>query len=299
MSEQFHPPVQLLQLRPGCMILYSMNFNAYTGRRVPRNPLLPEIDYNHKYTGLLNWKSISKLRFCINLLVEQSIWKEQYNPTTHRFYKFKINFITLTLSSPQKGVSDRVIKNKMLEPFLRNMRNVYKLRSYVWRAERQENGNIHFHVTCDIFIPYDSIRDAWNLQLGKFHFITDFKKSNKSEFPNSTDVHAVHSIRDLAAYLSKYMSKIASLEDVIEGKVWDCSKNLKVKDKPTFEVTEADYRWIDDLFKKHKKAFHETEYCTIIRFSDPQVKQFVPRSYLAEYDNWLTEIRTGEKSSLN
>ncbi len=294
MSTKFHPPVQLLQLRPGCMILYKMSFIAYTGGYVSRNPLLPDLEVNKKYTGVLTWKSISKLRFSINLLVAQSIWKEVYSPNTHRFYKFKINFITLTLSAAQGPVPDRSIKNKMLEPFLRNMRNVYKLRSYVWRAERQKNGNIHFHITCDIFIPYDSIRDAWNLQLGKYHFIKDFKNANNSEFPNSTDVHAVHSIKDLAAYLTKYMSKIENMKDVIEGKVWDCSRNLKVKSKPTFEITMDDFDWINDLYDQYSKSFHETEHCTIIRLNDPKIRSFVPRSYLAEYEKWLVGVRTFE-----
>lgn len=293
----FHPPVQLLQYRPGCLIIFSMSFDRYIGNNPGRNHLLPPVEINKKYTGILNWKSISKLRFSINLLVAQSVWKEVFNPTSGRWYKFKINFITLTLSAPQKNVSDRIIKSRMLEPFIRNMRNVYQLGSYVWRAERQKNGNIHFHITCDTFISYDKIRDAWNYQQSKYHFIDDFRNKNKTEFPNSTDVHAVHTIKELAAYLTKYMSKAESMQDVIEGKVWDCSKNLKVKGKPTFEITAADYDWINDMFEINENAFTQTEFCTIIRLSDKKLTAVIPEYYNTEYNSWLSVVRSNARKA--
>jgi hypothetical protein len=268
-----------------------MPFSRYIGAKIPRNPLLPPITRNKTYCGFMNWKSVSKLRFAINLLVAQAELKEVYNPSTHRYYKFKINFITLTLSAPQLNVSDRTIKSKMLEPFLRNLRNVYKLKSYVWRAERQKNGNLHFHITTDTYIDYAAIRDAWNHQQAKFHFIEMFRNKNKTAYPNSTDVHAVKTIRDIARYLSKYMAKAEKDGEKVEGKLWDCSKNLKPANKPTYELTASVYGLIGKLKKEFPQSFVETDHCTIINYTDHKIFDALPRLMKEDYLKWLYNVR--------
>ncbi|MCK5603123.1 hypothetical protein KAR91_14665 [Candidatus Pacearchaeota archaeon] len=238
----------------------------------------------------MNNKSRSKLRFAINLLLAQAKTKQVQNPATGKFYKFKINFITLTLSAPQKTVSDRIVKSKILEPWLKNMRNVQGLRSYVWRAERQKNGNIHFHITSDTFIQYNAIRDAWNLHLGKFHFITDFQEKNKSIFPNSTDVHSVRNVKDLASYLVKYMVKDEKGLDSIQGKVWDCSKNLKLKDRVCFEMDCKDFELIDYLVKKFPDNLRENDNCSLFQMSDSEMQAYLPKEYYTQYLAWIEKV---------
>ena len=56
-----------------------------------------------------------------------------------------MKFITLTLSDVQAHTDDS-IKEHMLQPFLYWLQRYYNC-SYVWKAETQINGNIHFHIT--------------------------------------------------------------------------------------------------------------------------------------------------------
>lgn len=288
--QNYIPPIPVIQLRPGCLLFYDQSFYSYSGQRNPHLKI-NEDAFDHKlYTGKMNDKSKSRLRFAINLLVAQAKWKEVQNPTTKKFYRFKINFITLTLSARQKDLSDKLIKSKMLFPWIRNMRNVYHLRSYVWRAERQKNGNIHFHFSTDTYIPYDAIRDAWNYQQSKFHFITDFRNRNKSEFPNSTDVHAVYNIRNLASYLVKYMVKDEKGLDSIEGKVWDCSKNLKLKDRVVFEMTEQDFSMLNRISNDSNFKVISNDNCALIPMSNAQMSKVVPGEYWRKYNQWLQSV---------
>ncbi len=238
----------------------------------------------------MNEKVKSKIRFSVNLLVAQAKWKEVENPTTKSLYRFKINFITLTLSAPQKNVSDRIIKSKMLEPWIRNMRNVHGLRSYVWRAERQKNGNIHFHFSTDTYLPYDAVRDVWNHQQAKFHFITDFQHKNHSQFPNSTDVHSVANIKNLAAYLVKYMMKDEKGLDTIEGKVWDCSQNLKLRDRVTYEMSVQDFALMRKLVEKFPDRAINTDHCSIFQLSEKEMQTYLPANYFDDYKKWLLEV---------
>ena len=78
-----------------------------------------------------------------------------------RCFTFKMAFITLSLSSTQIH-SDNEIKEKCLNQFLIEIRKRYRVKNYIWRAEKQKNGNIHFHVVIDKFIAWSELRDRWN-----------------------------------------------------------------------------------------------------------------------------------------
>jgi hypothetical protein len=279
-----------MQLRPGAIYLYDQFFRNNSGNRKIRSLAFSNDPVQKMYTGKLNQKSISKLRFAINLLIAQAKWKEVENPTTKKMYRFKINFITLTLSAAQKSVTDMKIKKLMLWPFIRNMRNVYKLRSYVWRAERQKNGNIHFHFATDTYIDYAAIRDAWNFQQGKFHFIREFQQRNKTEFPNSTDVKAVRNIKNLAAYLVKYMTKKNSGIDTIEGKVWDCSKNLKTTERVCFEMGLAEFDLVSTLLKDPQVKSFSSDNCQILTFPIAEMNRLLPNKKMKAYSKWIAYI---------
>ena len=279
-----------MQIRPGGLILYDQHAPRFSSRQEP--DIIPEASAGTQrlYSGKLSEFARGNLKFAINLLIEQAKWKTMINPTTKNEYRFKVNFITLTLSAPQGNVSDKEIKSQMLGPWLRIMRDTFKLRSYVWRAERQKNGNIHFHFVTDTFILYSDIRDNWNHQQAKFHFINDFRNRNNSEFPNSTDVHSVINIRNLAAYIVKYMSKDERGLDSIEGKVWDCSSNLKTKERCAFEMSGADFSMIDKLHNKFPERFLKSDRCTVVRLSNSEMFGILPPQYVKSYRAWIQNI---------
>jgi len=131
-------------------------------------------------------------------LFSKDVWG--YGKDEKKRFKFKIAFITLTLSSEQKHTDD-YIKQHMLEPFLKWAFREGKDKHYVWKAETQRNGNIHFHITFNGFIHYMKIRQKWNHLQWKHGYISE------QADPNSTDVHSVKHTGGFIGYMSKYMSK--------------------------------------------------------------------------------------------
>lgn len=130
---------------------------------------------------------------------------------------FKISFVTLTLSSSQLH-SDNDIKKHCLLPFLDWCKKVYNTKRFIWKAERQKNGNIHFHLLFDKFVPYQHIREKWNKHQNSLLYIDNYINNSSVSLPyaslgaaykqiNSTDVHSVRKISDLHRYLSKYFLK--------------------------------------------------------------------------------------------
>lgn len=176
--------------------------------------------------GTLSRISASKLRYSINLLTAIAKPKRVYCKTSSKNAIFKVNFITLTLSSKQVH-SDNFIKRYMLHGWLKEMKRRIQLVNYVWKAEAQQNGNIHFHITTDKYIDYSVIRDAWNLVQSRYGYISSFLAVNGHDNPNSTDVHSVKNIDNLAGYLVKYMCKDTAERRKITGSLWGCSDTLK------------------------------------------------------------------------
>lgn len=130
---------------------------------------------------------------------------------------FKLNFITLTLASCQMH-ADNVIKQKCLIPFIDYIKKVWHVKRFVWKAERQRNGNIHFHLLVDKYIPYQVIKEKWNKYQNYLGYIDRYIANSKNNTAydtlqaayagvNSTDIHSVRKITDLHKYLCKYMLK--------------------------------------------------------------------------------------------
>jgi hypothetical protein len=123
--------------------------------------------------------------------------------------KYKLTFITLTLPSSQvndltfemarelqrktliktggiqfgsKGLMnyvDDLIKRNCLNQFLTELREKHNLKLYIWRAEAQKNGNLHFHIVTDIAIHYKTVRDIWNRIVNKLGYVDEYRKEHE------------------------------------------------------------------------------------------------------------------------
>ena len=123
---------------------------------------------------------------------------------THNFY-FRLAFITLTLPSRQSH-SDDYIKEHMLQSFLYWLTRYYNC-LYVWKAEAQLNGNIHFHITIDSFVPWKSIRAKWNKILSKHNYCKVLQDGSNDHGDAATQIKAVCNekkcVNDIGGYMSK------------------------------------------------------------------------------------------------
>lgn len=104
--------------------------------------------------------------------------------------------ITLTIPVKQEH-SDREIYRACLMPWIQMMRRDYGVEQYVWRAEAQENGNLHYHLIVDRYIPKRSITLSWNQCLDNLDYRTRYFIQTGSAVPPSTEVHALkEKVRD-------------------------------------------------------------------------------------------------------
>lgn len=184
-------------------------------------------------------KSARKLKVKINgllYMVDKSILLSGAN-------RHKVVFITLTLPSKQMH-TDTELKSKCLNQLLTELRAKYGRLLYVWKAERQKNGNLHFHVLLNRYIPARELRERWNRILSKLGYIDVFESKHGHRDPNSTDVHSLYKdkrtgkrVVSVVSYMAKYMSKEG---DEIEGRYWYASSELSSVDKVCLSVPTLD-----------------------------------------------------------
>jgi hypothetical protein len=106
-------------------------------------------------------------------------------------------FVTLTLPCAQYH-RDNDIKEVCLKPFLewleqsseecykrgvlRGQQKGFGVKGFFWRAEPQKNRNIHFHVLIDRYVPWERIRQKWNMCLDKLGYVYAFSNMRKNYF---------------------------------------------------------------------------------------------------------------------
>lgn len=103
--------------------------------------------------------------------------------------------------------SDEEIKQICLKNFIDRLARSHGLQHYIWRAEAQANGNIHFHLTTDVYVHYKEVRRVWNESVELLGYVSEYERIWHHRDPNSTDIHSVKHVKKLVYYLSKYMAK--------------------------------------------------------------------------------------------
>lgn len=134
-----------------------------------------------------------------------------------RRQKVVISFVTLTLSSTQQH-TDNEIKRDILQPFIADLKRNAGLKYYIWVAETQANGNIHFHIITPTYIDKEFLTITWNKHQNNLGYITRSKYKN----PPSTNIKGVKNTGKAIAYITKYVSKGNKERRKITGRLWGC-----------------------------------------------------------------------------
>ena len=247
--------IPCVSVHPGRICLY--NRVEYVSVKPRKNKADHLINADKHYHGKVSYQTRKKVSRGVEYLLFMA--NDKYLPeTAHgKSYKFKIAFVTLTLPSAQIH-SDNQIKSECLNQLIVEIRQKYHVKNYIWRAEKQKNGNIHFHILVDKFIPWSELRDRWNRIINKLGYVDryrnemrkfhsdgfkareellkawDYKsqvkayqkgKANDWNSPNSTDIHSLYKINKVAQYITKYCTKDEET-NTVEGRIWGSNYSL-------------------------------------------------------------------------
>lgn len=210
--------------------LYMYGRQEWIDDRPPRNQnSLANLQCNATHRKL-STPAKRKAKKAIKYLLYSANEKTVYNPKFNSSFKFKVGFITLTLPSTQRH-SDQIIKSQLLNQFLIEAKKKWSMNHYVWKAERQQNGNLHFHILTDVFIPHWELRQCWNRITNKLGYVDEFQRIHKKKNPNSTDIHSLYKVKSVYSYITKYMTKADSKN---KGKIKASDINYTMRPKADY-----------------------------------------------------------------
>lgn len=173
-----------------------------------------------------------------------------------RRYKGQMSFITLTYKF---SVCQKQSK-RHIDSFIKRLGRLHrtKTNTFVWVAELQARGVIHYHLLTPFYTDKDWLREAWS----------DIIKQDV--YPD------VGGIKRAFSYMAKYIAKNEKPEPII-GRRWACSRNVSKWRKP-LEVYTEDMSWNDfdelrgEMYRDHDK-YHPTEWGWIREKDDEEVRK--------------------------
>jgi hypothetical protein len=219
--------------------------------------------------------------------------------------------------------SDNDIKSYLLNQFLVEARKRWHVQHYLWRAEAQRNGNIHFHIVCDRFIPWSELRDTWNRIQNKLGYVDRYREEMKQfhaggfnvrldllktwsyknqvrayrtgskndwNSPNSTDIHSIVRISNLAAYLSKYCTKNDEGRP-IEGRLWSLSESLSHVNGCVEVLDQELQTEVISIAQRHECYQIDHEYYSIVMVSCYLLAKYHKSRLYTLFSNHVFEIR--------
>jgi hypothetical protein len=269
------------QVRNNCLVLYEV----------------PDLPYRHgrdmeglklKYSGKVAAGTQKRIRKAIDIFLQITPSRQIWNPVVEVFHPFRLSFITLTIAETRRNINAKEAHKTLLRPWL-DWATGQRVgaRNYIWKAEWQERGQLHYHITTDVFIHYQDIQKKWNALQKKAGLLDAYAKKHGHFNPNSIDVHSVKNIADFEAYLAKYIAKGDQNGKEMDGKVWDCSARLKEK-RYIGELDSVTAKNVEAAILDGKAEKVALDNCTIIRVPHPE--KLLSATMQKEYSDWLQGI---------
>lgn len=242
------------------------------------------------YSGAVTLHTKKRIEKAVSLLLQKSKEHKIYNPVTEKSELFRINFITLTIPDTAKNYTACEGYTLLLKPFIQWLTKTMQVSDYIWKAELQKRGQLHYHITLNKFIHYQKIKDKWNNLMRKNNMLDSYFKKNKHYNPNSTDIHKVYKIKNIEAYLTKYISKVDKDNVTTKGKIWDCSKSLKGKNYFNVLFDTATEKSLVEYIKKVECKGWANDYCDIIFMKEGWIKEVLTEIDYKKYEDYLLTL---------
>jgi len=150
--------------------------------------------------------------------------------------------------------------------FIEELKRLYGVKYYFWKAEVQKSGNIHFHVVIDVFVHYRKIQNLWNQCLQRLEYINAFAEKHGHRNPPSTHVEVIDSVQKAVSYVIKYVNKDLEGRN-IEGRKWGCSKELRDFSVSGYLEDCDMYNYLQYLVLNDKALMYKDDFYTVYKFT--------------------------------
>lgn len=293
----------------GKLVLYN-ELHGRSFANCGKSNSISNLSDNH-VKGVLSAGSKKSIKRNVNMWIDCLEAKKFMSRKNYQWLKSQITFCTLTLPANQFH-TDKEIKRELLNRWNIEIKRETNRDTNLWVAEKQDNGNIHFHILYSKFIDWKTIRNKWNRILDDNGYIENYRNNQKHfhrngfrlredllsvwsaenqykaylvgtacnwSNPNSTDIHSLEKIKNVANYITKYLTK-GNEQKLIEGRLWSCSKNFLQLLSADFIITHEVEKYIElELLNDKVKKFEGENYSVISGTSLRELRNKSPIVY--------------------
>jgi len=284
---------EFLQVRFTKVIAFTQCLNIGNNNSAKFRRNIEKLKTQNTYTGEVKKGSKKRITKAVDLLLQLSPLTKVYNPITNKYQKFRLTFITLTIPLQSAKMDVNYLYKSSLKPFLRWISEVKKANTYVYKLEFQKNGSPHYHITTNKFIRYDELKSKWNLLLQAAGILDEHKFKFGNYNPNSTDIHQVFALKNIEAYLCKYLSKNDNLDGTYKGKIWGCSDNLKGQKMYTTEINRFNNLIIRRATEDGLIEVFQGKNFAIFKPTNDSILNLLDNTQLTEYKQHLKQLKNG------
>lgn len=283
-----------------------IQYNQWLGNRTKNQTTFTNnhSEINSTYTGEFTQsakKSLSKAIEIINILNPRTL---KVHPIFKKKFYHQLSFVTLTIPD-NTLIHPTTAYNNLLRPFLQYLTKTHKCKSYIWKLEYQERGQIHYHITTDLVLHHKIIRDKWNYLIEKNNLMQSYKEEYQNNNPPSSDIKKVYKIENFVSYLQKEFIKSCQnqkptstwipLTAAIEKyRIWDCSNNIKKAGLYKQEFDNNQKEWIQLLSNSSNDLAIIKHYdnCSVIKPNGIKTTDLLTDNNKLKFAEYLSYIRS-------
>ena len=189
--------------------------------------------------------------------------------------KLHVNFLTLTFDYMPTDAEAK----KMLTNFFKSIKRYLKKDfHFIWVAEKQKRGALHFHIVFIDKIRIEVIREKWEKVVHKWERTKNYTKNGTIHI----NIQKTKDVRRVANYISKTVravgnpSKCTQKEyekiGIIEGRIWGCAAMTKKLLKANvFKIESSNYENLNEAYKG-VRTLHEGKNVREFFFEDTNGK---------------------------
>lgn len=310
--------VPRIQIRHKSVVVYYEPL-YWKCRRNNRKTWITKDLHKTAYSGKVTQGVRKRMTKAVNLLLQTIAPKWVENSETGKWHYHKLSFITLKITNAE-SVTAREAYDTCFNHFMDWMTRTAGVKLYVWKIEMEKRGQIHYHITTPTFIPWQHIRAAWNNLLRKAGYLDQYAEANGHFDANSTDIHEVNDVTDLARYIIKAFSESVEAADKMKegkkgksktdiaaemtkdvqnetatvGKIWGCSELLSAAHYVSFYM---DQRHEDIILQfkidgKVREVSDDSGRWYVYYFNDtspPDLLNTAENNFVVRYLKWQLE----------
>lgn len=222
--------IGMVQVRWNSVVCYGQ----YQGARGRTKEKMNDIR-KKAYTGKITEGARKRMASAVDLMIQFSRLTMKARPGG-KVVPFRLGFVTLTVPGRVRR-GDEV--HKEFKKFLDWLR--YRNCLYIWKAEYQKRGQIHYHLIVNQYIHYKDLQLGWNKIMKKAGYLDGYAKRHGHFMPNSTDVRAVQNNKALQKYLLKYLQKDEGKNPAGAIKKWWGASKTLLGSRFSFEMDRGSY----------------------------------------------------------